>query len=388
MMDFFDSLSNARKDEVEDLVALESAEIAAEKACLAYNYARDLQDLRNAEAELKWYAESGDTNELIGYYEAAKTTETEQKTEGLLKKAWTAVKNLFEKIKNAIFKKKVEPPKDPKRKIKVPKPFALICKKLKSAWNAVKSAVISGKKKLSENGNWKKLLIVLGVVGLAGAGVAAAHNNSKNKVHKLTDDEVEICVGVVVNARDTAKEIVETVTVISDKTAKDPSKQIAENVDAYKQISGPVRKFGAEAERILLLEDKVQYAPGPTNHLIEDKTVYASGPVASMDEALSSMSPEKLSRIVKKCVVAKDGESTWETVKFAWEPKSLNKAKAVNMIKSSLKRGDITEDHIYATESVSDEYFALDMDGFVESNYGDASGHCDDDFDDDFFENL
>ena len=394
MMDFFDSLSNARDDEIEGLVALESAEIAAEKACLSYGFARDLQDLKNAEAELKWYAESGEAEDLIGYYEAAKTAETEEKTESLLAKAWAAIKNLFEKIKNAIFKKNVEPPKDPKAKIKVPKPFALICKKLKSAWNAVKSAVISGKKKLSENGNWKKLLIILGVVGLAGAGVAA-HNAKKNskdpgtamvvsntQIHKLTDDEVEIVAGEIESARGVAVEMVDTIAMVSDKTAKNPRSQVADNVDQFKLMSAPLKSFGNMCNRYMAQANKTMALPGP---VAGKETNGGGSSKKDIEEALSKMGNQKLSRLVQRGMVAQKGNNEWNRKKNAWKPQKLDKTAAINKIKEYISGGYLKDNEIFAMESVDDMYFELDMDGFMESNYGD-------DFDDfgtdSFLENL
>ena len=398
MMDIFDSLANAREDEVEDLVALESAEIAAEKACLAYNYARDLQDLRNAEAELKWYAESGDADALIGYYEAAKNSEAEQKTEGLLKKAWAAIKNLFEKIKNKLFKKKIDPPKDPKTKVRVPKALALVIKKIKGAWAAVKSAVISGKKKLSENGNWKKLLLVLGVVGVVGAATY-----KKTTYEKLPDNGlpgpaqraqiedksmVEVTTGQIVDAKGVIIEMVDTTVKVADAGQKNPDSQVAENADALKAVGPVLTQIGTQLNQCLALPDKkIQYAGGPTSDVIQmdgptNRVIPMGGPDASTDKVLSSMSNEKLSRLVKKCIVARDGESAWEAEKSGWEPKKLDKTQAIRLIKSGLKRRDIDPEHVTAMESVSDEYIALDMDGFMESNYGD-------DIDaDDFFENL
>lgn len=440
MMDFFDSLANAREDEIEGLVALESAEIAAEKACLAYNYARDLQDLRNAEAELKWYAESGDADDLIGYYEAAKTVEAEQKTEGLLKKAWMAIKNLFEKIKNAIFKKKIEPPKDPKAKVRVPKPFALIVKKLKSAWNAVKSAVISGKKKLTENGNWKKLLLVLGIVGIAGAGVAAA-THKKTTYSKLEDtpalsgpakqgqiegkntplleakerppkidtkNTAEVTVAEIIDTNGVVIDMTETIIKVSDAATKNPGSQDAENADAVKVIAPVVRQIGQQCrtyaalpdksnERLGLPDKKTIYMGGPTNNVIEmggptSKVIPMGGPVEKSktpSEALQKMGNEKLKRLIQRGIVKQGGHGEWNRVKGAW--KNINKKNqghAREKVMQLYKGGYLTEEEIFAMESVSDEYFLLDMDGFMESNYGESAGYYEEDFDEDFFENL
>ena len=397
MMDFFSSLSDARDDEVEGLVALESAEIAAEKACLAYNYAKDLQELKNAEAELKWYAESGDTEALIGYYEAAKTTETQEKTEGLLAKAWAAIKNLFEKIKNAIFKNKVEPPKDTKAKIKVPKPFALICKKLKSAWGAVKSAVISGKKKLSENGNWKKLLLVLGVVGLAGAGVAAAKSNSgkakdpgtamvvsNTQYSKLDDkDAVEVTVAEIVDARGVAIEMVDTIATISDKASKNPTAQIAENADAIKVLSPSLKTFGGMCNKYLRDANKTIALPGP---VAGGKDASSGESGKDVKDIVANMTGGKMTRLIQRGIIAKGGNNAWKMKKNAWKTiNSKNESAARSLIMDLYKGGFISDKEIIAMESVSDDYIELDMDGFMESNYGDDV----DDFDaDNFFENL
>ena len=70
-------------EERAEIVALESAEIALDRAVMAYDVIMESRDLQLREAELKCFAESGDVNKLIDFYEAAEEN-TEEKKKGLL----------------------------------------------------------------------------------------------------------------------------------------------------------------------------------------------------------------------------------------------------------------------------------------------------------------
>ena len=110
--DLYDDVSSEERKEV---VALESAEIALDRAILAYDVIMESRELQLREAELKCFEESGDVNVLMDYYEAA-DEQTEEKKKGIISTIWDKIvkkndeeeyavssnlKKAFEAFKNA-----------------------------------------------------------------------------------------------------------------------------------------------------------------------------------------------------------------------------------------------------------------------------------------------
>ena len=104
MLDLF---ADCDYDVREEIAALEAAEIAYEKAEIAYRSYEKLANLKIKEAALRAAMEGGDMETLCDYYSEAEDA-TSEKKQGLLSKAWTSLKNLLRKIKETLFGKQVK----------------------------------------------------------------------------------------------------------------------------------------------------------------------------------------------------------------------------------------------------------------------------------------
>lgn len=94
----------ATQEDRENAVLLENADIAVDRAILAYNTLQQMEQLNLRSAESRLVMESGDVDHLIEYYEEA-ADETKDKKEGLVKKVWNAILGLITKIKEVLFGK-------------------------------------------------------------------------------------------------------------------------------------------------------------------------------------------------------------------------------------------------------------------------------------------
>ena len=93
----YDLYEEMTADERKEIVALESAEIALDRAVMAYDVIMESQELQLREAELKCFEEAGDVNTLIDYYEAAEEN-TDEKKKGILKTIWDKIVAFINKI--------------------------------------------------------------------------------------------------------------------------------------------------------------------------------------------------------------------------------------------------------------------------------------------------
>lgn len=165
--DFLESADEVGGDSRD--VSLERTECQMAKMVVALESAEEMYDLNLREAELKVYAESGTDEDFMTYCEAAKT-DLDQKTDNIVKKLWGKVVQFFQMLKEKFFGGKGKNMEKDDR-IQCPKPLAFVIKKINPMWSSVKSALASGKNKLSENGNWKKLCAALGAVTAVSGGV-------------------------------------------------------------------------------------------------------------------------------------------------------------------------------------------------------------------------
>ena len=81
----------------EQMLAIESAEISLDRALATYDVIMESQDLALREAELKCFAEDGDANTLMDYYEDA-TEKTGEKKKGVLGTIWDKILGFINKI--------------------------------------------------------------------------------------------------------------------------------------------------------------------------------------------------------------------------------------------------------------------------------------------------
>lgn len=130
-------------EEREATLALESAEIAMDRALLAADTACKMKEIKMREAELKFVQESGDDgcdfDRLCDYYEEA-AEQNQDNSQGIIAKAWAAIKAFFTNIKNKLFGK-AEDNIDPNKKYKVKKSDLEDANKLAQAWDKLKGAL-------------------------------------------------------------------------------------------------------------------------------------------------------------------------------------------------------------------------------------------------------
>lgn len=98
------NIVNGYMDEAEraEFLEYEKADIAYNRALLAYETFCDMRELRLRDIELKCMMESGTYDDLQAYYEAEEK-ENEDKSKGLVGNLWEAICNLFRTIKNFLF---------------------------------------------------------------------------------------------------------------------------------------------------------------------------------------------------------------------------------------------------------------------------------------------
>ena len=152
----------------EQMLAIESAEISLDRALATYDVIMESQDLALREAELKYFAEDGDANTLMDYYEDA-AEKTGEKKKGVLATIWDKILGFINKILGRTDKKS-ESDKyaaDPEVKTKLQKFGDAVGAVLQFLAHPIKSLFTKGVEL------WKKIvsgleLITLGVAVFAG----------------------------------------------------------------------------------------------------------------------------------------------------------------------------------------------------------------------------
>lgn len=171
-------------EERKEIVALESAEIALDRAIMAYDVIMESQELQLREAELKCFEEAGDVNTLMDYYEAAEEN-TDEKKKGIIRTIWDKIVAFINKILGRTAKKNDDEDYyvDSKLKKKV--------EAFKNAANSVIQFITNPIKSIFTKGVslWKKLIgileaITIGTVAIVGGkavitGIAKAVSKGK-----------------------------------------------------------------------------------------------------------------------------------------------------------------------------------------------------------------
>lgn len=152
----------------EQMLAIESAEISLDRALATYDVIMESQDLALREAELKCFAEDGDANTLMDYYEDA-TEKTGEKKKGVLSTIWDKILGFINKILGRTDKKNDSDKyaADPEVKTKLQKFGDAVGAVLQFLAHPIKSLFTKGVEL------WKKIvsgleLITLGVAVFAG----------------------------------------------------------------------------------------------------------------------------------------------------------------------------------------------------------------------------
>lgn len=189
----------------EQMLAIESAEISLDRALATYDVIMESQDLALREAELKCFAEDGDANTLMDYYEDA-TEKTGEKKKGVLATIWDKIIGFINKILGRTDKKS-ESDKyaaDPEVKTKLQKFGDAVGAVLQFLAHPIKSLFTKGVEL------WKKIvsgleLITLGVAVFAGGkwvvkkikgkgGKGNGGNESTSSAVEMTGTEINTVV--------------------------------------------------------------------------------------------------------------------------------------------------------------------------------------------------
>ena len=165
----YELFANVEDDNTkEQMLAIESAEISLDRALATYDVIMESQDLALREAELKCFAEDGDANTLMDYYEDA-TEKTGEKKKGVLATIWDKIIGFINKILGRTDKKNDSDKyaADPEVKTKLQKFGDAVGAVLQFLAHPIKSLFTKGVEL------WKKIvsgleLITLGVAVFAG----------------------------------------------------------------------------------------------------------------------------------------------------------------------------------------------------------------------------
>ena len=176
----YDLYDDVTAEERAEIVALESAEIALDRAVMAYDVIMESRDLQLREAELKCFAESGDVNKLIDFYEAAEEN-TEEKKKGLVATIWDKIVAFINKILGRETKKK----EDEKYQVSsnLPKAVQAVVNAAKAVIEFLTNPIKAVWTKGAET--WKKLVGIMegvaitAVVIVGGKAVFKAISNKK-----------------------------------------------------------------------------------------------------------------------------------------------------------------------------------------------------------------
>ena len=176
----YDLYDDVTAEESAEIVALESAEISLDRAVMAYDVIMESRDLQLREAELKCFAESGDVNKLIDFYEAAEEN-TEEKKKGLVATIWDKIVAFINKILGRETKKK----EDEKYQVSsnLPKAVQAVVNAAKAVIEFLTNPIKAVWTKGAET--WKKLVGIMegvaitAVVIVGGKAVFKAISNKK-----------------------------------------------------------------------------------------------------------------------------------------------------------------------------------------------------------------
>lgn len=138
----------------------ESLEIQAEKLILAFEAGEKMQELRMREIELQCFTESASDESFMAFVEAEDEKNAEKK-DGLVKRIWDKVVELFTRIKEKFFggSKGKDLPKN--ATVKVTKGYKTFFSALKSHWGSIKSKLIAKKTELMTDPKWSKVIALL-----------------------------------------------------------------------------------------------------------------------------------------------------------------------------------------------------------------------------------
>ena len=240
-------------EERAEIVALESAEIALDRAVMAYDVIMESRDLQLREAELKCFAESGDVNKLIDFYEAAEEN-TEEKKKGIIATIWDKIMSFIDKILGRSKKKKDE--ETYVGSSNLPKAVQAVVNAAKAVTefltNPIKAVFTKGAEL------WKKLVGVLEVITITAVvvvGGKAAFKAIKNKAGKggSSDETVTEYKGSVLNKftsqiNNAIKPIKDKLSLNKDKIGKNVGE---DNEGLVGKICSSITKKAGEITNII-----------------------------------------------------------------------------------------------------------------------------------------
>lgn len=207
--------------------------VKAERAILALSTIMEKEEIDLREAEIRCMEESADVDTLEGYYREA-ADESAEKKEGLIKRAWEFIKNMFKRIKEFLFgskqaKKLAEMAKNGDE-IGVDEEGNKFITALKNFKSKVGTTISSWIKAFLDQNTWKIVLEIVGI-GVIGAAVPLTVNGVK----KYKAGEISGIKDYFSNIADTVAKTPESVFKLAGD-AKD------EVVKKFHQVTGWISK--------------------------------------------------------------------------------------------------------------------------------------------------
>lgn len=187
-------LSEAEKQE---MIALEQADIAVEKAFLAYNTFMEMKELKIRDIELRCMMESATYEDLQSYYEAEEE-KSEEKEKGLVGTIWASIVGLFTKIRNFLFGDKTKQVSAAAKEhgddgVEADSAFGKLLNNAKNLFTRSKKVIenkdpIEGAKVAEEIKNVKGTLKAASVIAVAGAATVTFTVKNIAEIYAFCDN--------------------------------------------------------------------------------------------------------------------------------------------------------------------------------------------------------
>ena len=247
----------------------ESLEIQAEKLILGLEAAEQMHELRMREIELQCFSESASDEDFIAYVEAEDQKDSGNK-EGLIKRLWNKVVEIFTRIKEKFFgpsSKNKQLPAD--AQVGVSNPFKKFFNLLRSSWGSIKTSIskmVAGSCK-SVDGKLDVLMVAANALIIGGA-IGTIYNGAKYV--KIMNERVQ-------HAQNYAKDVAED--IVAQKKAKNPDAKHISKQEFLKETGVEINKD------FMMLSDVAEFCR-KNSKLIVDKAI----------EGIDPETPTKISR--------------------------------------------------------------------------------------------
>jgi hypothetical protein len=194
-------------EERQSAIYLEAADIAADKAILAFNTFDKMDELNQRAGDVKASRNDSSFDSMVAFYEeqADSQAKVSEKKQNLLKKAWTAVKNFFKALVDKITGTKKEKEEfDPNAEVEISKEALTFPQKVDKALDQVKAFL----------GSHKKSILVAALAALAALTAISFKTGTLQKVKA----------SVVTKSRETTDKLIAKISGLVNKASEsDPA---------------------------------------------------------------------------------------------------------------------------------------------------------------------